>query len=95
MQRIVQTLSSAPCGLLCRLDGSIARSLLQKRGVSKVRRLDTKLLWLQRAANEKLVAVGPISTYLNREHRNQSSEFGEVWFLDGAAGVQMLRYFSA
>ena len=33
--------------------------------MSKVRHLDTKLLWLQRAANEKRVAFGPISTHLN------------------------------
>ena len=64
-QHIIQTLSSAPCRVVCRLDSSSARSLLQKRGVSKVRHLDTKLLWLQRAANEKRVAFGPISTHLN------------------------------
>ena len=65
LQHIIQTLSSAPCRVVCRLDSSSARSLLQKRGVSKVRHLDTKLLWLQRAANEKRVAFGPISTHLN------------------------------
>ena len=45
---VIKTLSSTSCRLLCRLDSSSARSLLQKRGVSKVRHLETKLLWVQR-----------------------------------------------
>ena len=65
VMHVVKTLASHDCNLLCRLDSSSARALLQKRGVSKVRHLDTKLLWLQRMANEGRVTFGAISTYLN------------------------------
>ena len=65
LRHITRTLSSAPCDILCRLDSSSARSLLQKRGVSKIRHLDCKLLWLQRAAQERQLSFGAISTYLN------------------------------
>ena len=65
VMHIVKTLASHDCNLLCRLDSSSARALLQKRGVSKVRHLDTKLLWLQRMANEGRATFGAISTYLN------------------------------
>ncbi|CAE7792845.1 GIP [Symbiodinium sp. CCMP2592] len=65
IKHIVQTLSSAPSRLLCRLDSSSARSLLQKKGVSRVRHLDTKLLWLQRMANNKEAEFAAISTHVN------------------------------
>ena len=65
VMHVVKTLASHDCNLLCRLDSSSARALLQKRGVSKVRHLDTKLLWLQRMANEGRVTFGAISAYLN------------------------------
>ena len=65
LRHITRTLSSAPCDILCRPDSSSARSLLQKRGVSKIRHLDCKLLWLQRAAQERQLSFGAISTYLN------------------------------
>ena len=65
IKHIVQTLSSAPSRLLCRLDSSSARSLLQKKGVSKVRHLDTKLLWLQRLANDKRAEFAAVSTHVN------------------------------
>ena len=58
-------IEQCPIRLLCRLDSSSARSLLQKKGVSKVRHLDTKLLWLQRLANDKRAEFAAVSTHVN------------------------------
>ena len=44
---------------------SSARALLAKAGVSRVRHLDTRLLWTQSLVKEKTVDVKPLSTLLN------------------------------
>ena len=65
VQRAVETLTSHSCRITCRLDSSSARSLLLQKGVSKVRHLDTKLLWLQRAHSQGQLELSAVGTHLN------------------------------
>ena len=47
------------------MDSSSARALLFKQGVSRVRHLDTKLLWLQDYSRRKLLEPAAVSTLHN------------------------------
>ena len=65
VRHVVETLTSHSCRITCRLDSSSARSLLLKKGVSKVRHLDTKLLWLQRSHSQGQLELSAVGTHLN------------------------------
>ena len=65
LKNILASLTADEVRLTARLDSSSARALLAKAGVSRVRHLDTRLLWTQSLVKEKTVDVKPVSTLLN------------------------------
>ena len=65
VRHVVETLTSHSCRIACGLGSSSARSLLLKKGVSKVRHLDTKLLWVQRAHSQGQLELSAVGTHLN------------------------------
>ena len=60
IKHVIRTLTSAPARPICRVDSSSSIYLFLKSGVSKVRHLNTELLWLQRATSEKKVELGAV-----------------------------------
>ena len=62
---IVRTLCHGSTRIVASMDSSSAKSFTTKRGVSKVRHLDTKFLWIPRGISNKAFSVAPISTFFN------------------------------
>ena len=57
MRRVLEFLGYA-CHLRLKLDATVAMAWLSRQGVGKLRHIDTRVLWLQKAAEEaKIVAV--------------------------------------
>ena len=54
-----------PCEMKVRSDSSAARSMIQRQGIGRVRRMDAALLWIQQKEKDKILAVSPIPTELN------------------------------
>ena len=51
--------------MVCRLDNSAARQLVLRSGVSKIRHIEARMLWLQEKAKSKAFSVAGISTVWN------------------------------
>ena len=51
--------------MVCRLDNSAARQLVIRSGVSKIRHIEARMLWLQDKAKSKAFSVAGISTVWN------------------------------
>ena len=62
---VIRTAGSCKTRVVLRLDSSSARSLLFKQGVSRVRHLDTKLLWIQDYSRRKIIEPRAINTIQN------------------------------
>ena len=65
LKSVIQTMCNSEVQIKLRCDSSSARSLLTKSGVSRVRHLDTRLLWTQQLTKSGQVQIEPISTALN------------------------------
>ena len=65
LKNIMESLTQAQVSLTARLDSSSARSLLTKAGVSRVRHLDTRLLWTQSLARTGSLKIAAIPTREN------------------------------
>ena len=61
----IRTAGACQTRLVLRMDSSSARALLFKQGVSRVRHLDTKLLWLQDYTKRKLLEPAAVNTLHN------------------------------
>ena len=61
----IRTAGSCSTKIVLRMDSSSARALLFKQGVSRVRHLDTKLLWLQDYSRRKLLEPAAVNTLHN------------------------------
>ena len=62
---VIRTAGACTTRIVLRLDSSSARSLLYKQGVSRVRHLATKLLWIQSFTKRKVIEPAAIPTVHN------------------------------
>ena len=65
LKQILETLTPDKIEITARLDSSSARSIMSKSGVSRVRHLDVRLLWVQQLVHEKKVLLRAIGTKEN------------------------------
>ena len=65
LKQILETLTPDKVEIIARLDSSSARSSMSKSGVSRVRHLDVRLLWVQQLVHEKKVLLRAIGTKEN------------------------------
>ena len=65
VRRLWMKMVEEPCKMRVRSDSSAARSMVQRQGIGRVRRLDAALLWIQQKEKEKILTVSPIPTELN------------------------------
>ena len=61
----IRTAGACQTRVVLRMDSSSARALLFKQGVSRVRHLGTKLLWLQDYTKRKLLEPAAVNTLHN------------------------------
>ena len=62
LRNILKTLCPDEVQLVARLDSSSARAVMAKAGVSRLRHLDVRLLWVQGLVQRQEVQLKPIST---------------------------------
>ncbi|CAE7362239.1 unnamed protein product [Symbiodinium sp. CCMP2456] len=62
---VIRTAGACTTKIILRLDSSSARALLYKQGVSRIRHLATKLLWIQTFTRRKIIEAAAIPTAYN------------------------------